>query len=186
MLAFARLDLFTLGRGLRDNICLEVSNGRDYGGLLIVITDRLDKILEQDKGHDEPTCPFLWGPINCATSTSDQARTVQITGPAPGDHFKATAASAAEASDSVRYVSALSAARKTKNSKENKLVSAFCASVSCRQKPEVTVDEHIQLLRQYNKTKDAGQMLIGLIADSRAVPVGSLYRDRDYGVSLDD
>lgn len=46
--------------------------------------------------------------------------------------------------------------------------------------------DHIRLLRQYNKTKDVGQQLIGLIAESRGVPLGTLYRDGCYGVGPDD
>lgn len=55
-----------------------------------------------------------------------------------------------------------------------------------RQPAETTVDEHIRLLRQYNKTKDVGQQLIGMIAESRGVPVGDVYREGDYGISADD
>lgn len=55
-----------------------------------------------------------------------------------------------------------------------------------RQPAEVTVDHHIRLLRDYNKTKDVGQQLIGLIAESRGVPIGSLYQSGSYGVGPDD
>lgn len=55
-----------------------------------------------------------------------------------------------------------------------------------RQPAETTVNDHIRLLRQYNKTKDVGQQLIGLIAENRGVPVGSLYADQDYGIGADD
>lgn len=50
----------------------------------------------------------------------------------------------------------------------------------------VTVDDHIRLLRQYNKTKDVGQQLIGLIAESRGIPLGAVYKDGEYGVCADD
>lgn len=55
-----------------------------------------------------------------------------------------------------------------------------------RQPAEITVDDHIRLLRQYNKTKDVGQQLIGLIAESRSLPIGAIYKDGDYGVCADD
>ncbi|KAJ4389557.1 hypothetical protein N0V93_007027 [Gnomoniopsis smithogilvyi] len=58
--------------------------------------------------------------------------------------------------------------------------------MSLSQSAEVTVEEHIQLLRQYNKTKDVGQQLIGLIAESRGVALGTVYQDAEYGVSADD
>lgn len=58
---------------------------------------------------------------------------------------------------------------------------------SCFSQPaETTVGNHIKLLRQYNKMKDVGQQLIGLIAENRGVPVGSLYVNQDYGVGPDD
>jgi len=55
-----------------------------------------------------------------------------------------------------------------------------------RQSPDTTVNDHIRLLRQYNKTKDVGQQLIGIIAESRGVSLGDVYRDGNYGVSADD
>lgn len=56
----------------------------------------------------------------------------------------------------------------------------------CRQPADTTVEDHIRLLRQYNKTKDVGQQLIGLIAESRAVPLATVYQDGAYGVGPDD
>jgi hypothetical protein len=52
--------------------------------------------------------------------------------------------------------------------------------------PGDIVHDHIRLLGEYNETKDIAQQLIGLIADNRAVPVGSLYLDDQYGVGSDD
>ncbi|KAK2602127.1 hypothetical protein N8I77_008685 [Diaporthe amygdali] len=60
------------------------------------------------------------------------------------------------------------------------------AQKSLKQPAETTVNEHIKLLRQYNKIKDVGQQLIGLNADNRGVPVGSLYKDDHYGVGPKD
>lgn len=57
---------------------------------------------------------------------------------------------------------------------------------SARQPAQATVDDHIRLLRQYNKTKDVGQQLIGMIAESRGVSLGDIYRDGDYGVNAED
>ncbi|KAL1850992.1 hypothetical protein Daus18300_012726 [Diaporthe australafricana] len=58
---------------------------------------------------------------------------------------------------------------------------------SCLKQPaETTVDNHIKLLRQYNKIKDVGQQLIGLNADNRGVLVRSLYEDDHYGVGPQD
>jgi hypothetical protein len=39
---------------------------------------------------------------------------------------------------------------------------------------------------QYNEAKDIAQQLIGLIADNRGVPVGSLYQGDRYGVGPND
>ncbi|KAJ9144414.1 Swi5-domain-containing protein [Coniochaeta hoffmannii] len=52
--------------------------------------------------------------------------------------------------------------------------------------PGEIVHNHIRLLGQYNEAKDIAQQLIGLIADNRGVPVGSLYQDDRYGVGPDD
>jgi hypothetical protein len=48
------------------------------------------------------------------------------------------------------------------------------------------VQSHIRLLGEYNEAKDIAQQLIGLVADNRGVPVGSLYKDNQYGVGPDD
>lgn len=58
--------------------------------------------------------------------------------------------------------------------------------VRSSQPADITVDDHIRLLRQYNKTKDVGQQLIGLIAESRGVSLGIVYQDGEYGVLADD
>ena len=54
------------------------------------------------------------------------------------------------------------------------------------QPPEVTFREHIRLLKGYNDIKDIGQQLIGLIAENKGVPVGTLYEEDQYGVKADD
>lgn len=59
-------------------------------------------------------------------------------------------------------------------------------SPSCSASPAETVNNHIRLLGQYNETKDIAQQLIGLIADNRGIPVGSLYQDDQYGVGPND
>ncbi|KAK0619532.1 Swi5-domain-containing protein [Immersiella caudata] len=48
------------------------------------------------------------------------------------------------------------------------------------------VQNHIQLLKEYNEIKDIGQQLIGLIAENRGVTIGTLYENGDYGVTADD
>ena len=42
-----------------------------------------------------------------------------------------------------------------------------------------TVKRHIKLLHDYNDIKDVGQGLIGMIADSKGLRVGELYKDFD-------
>jgi hypothetical protein len=55
-----------------------------------------------------------------------------------------------------------------------------------RQAPEKTVQDHIRLLKEYNDIKDIGQQLIGLIAENREVPIGSLYADGRFGIGPED
>ena len=52
--------------------------------------------------------------------------------------------------------------------------------------PRTIVQDHIRLLRQYNDIKDIGQQLIGLVAENRGVPIGSLYQSGQYGVVPSD
>lgn len=52
--------------------------------------------------------------------------------------------------------------------------------------PVATMNRHIHLLGQYNGVKDIGQQLVGLIADNRGIPVGTLYQDSRYGVTAFD
>ncbi|KAK3403444.1 Swi5-domain-containing protein [Sordaria brevicollis] len=54
------------------------------------------------------------------------------------------------------------------------------------QPPEETVQQHIDLLKEYNDMKDIGQQLIGLIAENKGLSIGALYEDGQYGVTADD
>lgn len=56
----------------------------------------------------------------------------------------------------------------------------------CSGSPDEIVRSHIRLLGQYNEAKDIAQQVIGLIADNRGVPVGSLYQGDRYGVGAND
>jgi len=58
----------------------------------------------------------------------------------------------------------------------------FLSNIS-RQTPEVTIQTYIRHLKEYNDMKDIAQQLIGLVAENRGVPVGSLYRNREFGVT---
>ncbi|KAK0666876.1 Swi5-domain-containing protein [Cercophora samala] len=49
-----------------------------------------------------------------------------------------------------------------------------------------TVQNHINLLKEYNDVKDIGQQVIGLIAENKGVQIGKLYENGDYGVTADD
>ncbi|KAM7202593.1 Swi5 domain containing protein [Naviculisporaceae sp. PSN 640] len=57
---------------------------------------------------------------------------------------------------------------------------------SSAQSPEEIVQKHIRLLKEYNDMKDIGQQMIGLVAENRGVPIGSLYESGEYGVTADD
>nr|XP_036575966.1 duf1337 domain-containing protein [Colletotrichum truncatum]KAF6782622.1 duf1337 domain-containing protein [Colletotrichum truncatum] len=48
------------------------------------------------------------------------------------------------------------------------------------------VARHVKLLREYNKIKDVGQQLMGIVAENRGVTVGSLYATREFGVGPKD
>jgi hypothetical protein len=52
--------------------------------------------------------------------------------------------------------------------------------------PQTLAQDRIRLLHQYNETKDIGQQLIGLVAENRGVPVGSLYEGDEFGVGPGD
>lgn len=54
------------------------------------------------------------------------------------------------------------------------------------QPAEVIVQTHIRRLKEYNDMKDIGQQLIGLVAENRGVPVGTLYESGEFGVSAKD
>ncbi|GAB1314748.1 hypothetical protein MFIFM68171_04958 [Madurella fahalii] len=54
------------------------------------------------------------------------------------------------------------------------------------QPAEITVQTHIRRLKEYNDIKDIGQQLIGLIAENRGVPIGTLYESGQYGVTAGD
>lgn len=178
-------------KGLQDTIDRDIASGREYGGLLVTISRRLESC------HSTSTEKRLsWGPIICGTdarSPENDQILVRITGPLPDDHFEVSTTSEQDTSAVVRYVSALSAACQRLEEIRNRLIAVNQKQeeleqerMSLSQSAEVTVEEHIQLLRQYNKTKDVGQQLIGLIAESRGVALGTVYQDAEYGVSADD
>ncbi|KAL2162935.1 hypothetical protein VTH06DRAFT_6771 [Thermothelomyces fergusii] len=52
------------------------------------------------------------------------------------------------------------------------------------QPAEVTVPSYIRSLQEYNKIKDIGQQLVGLVAENRGVPVRSLYEAGEFGLSF--
>lgn len=52
--------------------------------------------------------------------------------------------------------------------------------VNSRNDPSATVQRHIRLLHEYNKIKDIGQGLMGLIADARGVR--QIEVQKEYGV----
>ena len=48
------------------------------------------------------------------------------------------------------------------------------------------VKNHIGLLQQYNEMRDVGQELIGVVAESRGVSLGTIYQEGEFGVGADD
>ncbi|ROV94042.1 hypothetical protein VMCG_08275 [Cytospora schulzeri] len=187
--------------GLKDIISSELTEGRMIGGLLEAVSTHLEQFerevmrtqtLDGDQPRPTPLLSDPWGTVRAVIDALD-AKTVDISGPGPNDHFEVVLSNPAEAMQTVEYVAGIDAAcRKLKE------IHGCCLQLvqkrqevnrehkRLKQPAETTVNDHIRLLRQYNKTKDVGQQLIGLIAENRGVPVGSLYSDQDYGVGSDD
>ncbi|POS72571.1 hypothetical protein DHEL01_v209038 [Diaporthe helianthi] len=155
---------------LQDSLPAEAANGRGCGGLLTAILDHLDRFKEHlhadGAGTEHDQYDNVWGPVMAEACTSRGKSEVTITGPGPEDRFHVPVTSPEDASRTVAQL-------------------AFVVGIDAVT-AESTVDEHINLLRQYNKVKDVGQQLIGLNADNRGVPVGSLYADEHYGVGPHD
>ncbi|KAK7731529.1 hypothetical protein SLS53_008769 [Cytospora paraplurivora] len=119
--------------------------------------------------------------------------TFEISGPCANDHFEVVVSNAGKAVQTAQYVAGVDAAFQRLKDIRGRCLQLVQKQQeldheqnSLRQTAETTVNDHIRLLRQYNKMKDVGQQLIGLIAENRGVPIGSLYVDREYGVGPDD
>ncbi|KAK3326119.1 hypothetical protein B0H66DRAFT_472345 [Apodospora peruviana] len=54
------------------------------------------------------------------------------------------------------------------------------------QPPEVTIEAHKRLLKEYNDMKDIGQQIIGLVAENKGVSLGTMYNNGQYGVTAND
>ncbi|KAG8159179.1 hypothetical protein KVR01_010840 [Diaporthe batatas] len=184
---------------LQHSLSAEAANGRGCGGLLAAILDHLAHFKAHI--HDDGSGTALvgtgnvWGPIRAEAHTSrgKSEVTVTITGPGPEDRFYVPLSSHDDASHTVAFVSGVDAACRAIKDIHSHCVLVIqkrqaleAAQIRLTQPADSTVSEHIRLLRQYNKVKDAGQQLIGLNADNRGVPVGSLYADEHYGVGPND
>lgn len=187
--------------GLRDTISREVSDGHGFGGLLEAVSAHLDRFereircartLDIDQPWPTPLPADLLGPVRASIKSLD-AKTVDINGPGVNERFKVVLSNPGEAMQTVRYVAGIHAACQ----RLKEIRACFLQLVQIRQEvdqeqkhlkqpAETTVNDHIRLLGQYNKTKDVGQQLIGLIAENRGVPIGSLYADQEYGIGPDD
>ncbi|CAN8095206.1 unnamed protein product [Discula destructiva] len=192
--AFSAADINFI-QGLQETLRQDIGKGRDYGGVLATVIRRLDcfqKAIESTATLEESQ---PWGSLVCTVTRDepDGPDRIQITGCNLDEDFETVARSSQDASGIVHYVSALGAACTRLEEIRQRLLAIVRKSeeleheqMGLRQPAETTVDGHIRLLRQYNKTKDAGQQLIGMIADSRQVSLGDIYRDGQYGVSADD
>ncbi|KAK2602126.1 hypothetical protein N8I77_008685 [Diaporthe amygdali] len=192
--------------GFQDSLSAEAAKGRDCGGLLTAILRHLARFREQvqfqnaesedDQQNHKPfslsSLPNIWGPIIAEVHSIGGDR-ISITGPGPDDRFEVPVCSPDDASRTITFVAGIDAVCRTMRDMRDHCMLVIQkrkelgeAQKSLKQPAETTVNEHIKLLRQYNKIKDVGQQLIGLNADNRGVPVGSLYKDDHYGVGPKD
>lgn len=182
---------------LQDSLPAEAANGRGCGGLLTAILDHLDRFKEHlhadGAGTEHDQYDNVWGPVMAEACTSRGKSEVTITGPGPEDRFHVPVTSPEDASRTLAFVVGIDAVCRVIKDMHSHCVLVFqkrqeleAGQSRLKQTAESTVDEHINLLRQYNKVKDVGQQLIGLNADNRGVPVGSLYADEHYGVGPHD
>lgn len=194
-------------REFQGSLSAEAANGRDCGGLLTAILDHLGHFKERiqvdsagsaidQQEHSSaalPPPPDVWGPVIAEAHASHEEHKVSITGPGPDDHFQVPVGNTDDASRTIAFVAGVDAACRIMKDMYNHCVLVIKKRQELEegqsrlgQPAESTVSEHIKLLRQYNKVKDVGQQLIGLNADNRGVPVGSLYSDEHYGVGPKD
>ncbi|KUI63957.1 hypothetical protein VM1G_10698 [Cytospora mali] len=153
--------------GLKHTAARKIAEGQGFGGLLKIVSGHLACFerdirragtLDSDQPCPTPPLSNPWGPVSAERDLL-RVNTVHISGPGPNDRFEVAV---------------------------NNPDEAIQTGSMLPQPAETTVNDHIRLLRQYNKTKDVGQQLIGLIAENIRVPVGSLYADQEYGVGPDD
>ncbi|KAG6357062.1 hypothetical protein INS49_014939 [Diaporthe citri] len=189
------------------SLSAETANDRDCGGLSTAILRHLGHFKERiqvecvgsEQGQQDhtlaalPPLPDVWGPVIAEARASQGGPEVSITGPGPDDHFQVHVSSPDDASRTIAFVAGVDAACRIIKGMYHHCVLVIKKhreleerQSRLRQPAESTVSEHIKLLRQYNKVKDVGQQLIGLNADNRGVPVGSLYTDEHYGVGPKD
>ncbi|KAB5576114.1 Swi5-domain-containing protein [Coniochaeta sp. 2T2.1] len=151
-----------------------------------------DKLLEAKRAPTSsyPSASSSWGPISW---TRTSAATVTVTG-AGGDRHGAFELQTDGDTDIDSIESFLGvlqnsfdniAATEVQLSRLAELIGVMESS-ALSGSPAETVHDHIQLLGQYNDAKDIAQQLIGLIADNRGVPVGTLYQHDQYGVGPED
>ncbi|ROV89994.1 hypothetical protein VPNG_09999 [Cytospora leucostoma] len=187
--------------GFRNACARNIVEGHDLGGLLQAVSAHLDRfenevrrVGSQEVDNVWPISQLLdpWGPIVSAKNVL-HPNTIEISGPCVNDHFEVVVSNAGKAVQTAQYVTGIDAAFRRLTD-----IRGRCLQLgqkqhdldheqkSLRQTAETTVNDHIRLLRQYNKMKDVGQQVIGLIAENRGVPIGSLYADQEYGVGPGD
>lgn len=90
-------------QGFDDNLRRDIASGRDYGGILKTLSNRLKSF--RDFGTDGSP----WGPIICVpdvrSPTNDQSL-LRITGPFPDDYFEVMMDAPQNESEAVRGWSA--------------------------------------------------------------------------------
>lgn len=86
--------------GFGVNLRRDIASGRNYGGLLETILNRLESF------QDVSIKGSLWGPVICVpdvTSPSNDQRMVRINGPFADDHFEVMVDSSQDTSEIVRH-----------------------------------------------------------------------------------
>ncbi|KAB5550817.1 Swi5-domain-containing protein [Coniochaeta sp. 2T2.1] len=157
-----------------------------------VLASNKDKLLEAKRAPTtlSPSASSSWSPISW---TRTSAATVTVTG--VGENWHEAVELQADGDNDIdsieNFLGVLQisfdniVATEVQISRLAELMSSVESS-TVSGSPAETVYDHIELLGQYNDAKDIAQQLIGLIADNRGVPVGSLYQHDQYGVGPED
>ncbi|KAK0720234.1 hypothetical protein B0H67DRAFT_487189 [Lasiosphaeris hirsuta] len=171
---------------------------QDFGELSPKIKARIDKheswLVNAEQHRDSVLDDHVVEPWELVVQRAGKLHVV-VTGPASDDRVELEAKDEKEAEYIMgdEFLGFLSEYCQGFADMEKSMVRLMQLSVALEreraelsQPPEVTVQTHIRLLKQYNEMKDIGQQLIGLVAENKGVPIRALYEGGDYSVSAED